>query len=43
MGAVGAIAPTIFESVGASTHGFGEFCYQSSILNRKDLETIGIQ
>ena len=27
MGAVGALAPTVFESVGASTHGFRQLFY----------------
>ena len=27
MGAVGATAPMVIESVGASTHGFGDFCH----------------
>ena len=29
MGAVGVIAPMVSESVGASTHGFGEICHKS--------------
>ena len=35
MGAVGAIAPTVFESVGANTHGFCEFCHKSLNFHEK--------
>ena len=40
MGAVGAVAPTVFESVGASTHGFWWILSQIHQFHEKNMETI---
>ena len=41
MGAVGAIAPTVFQSVGACTHGFlVNFVTNPSIFTKKGMGTI---
>ena len=38
MGAVGAEAPTVFESVGASTHGFRQISHICFNFHRNDAE-----
>ena len=40
MGAVGASAPTVFESVGASTHGFWQISHICFNFHRNDAENI---
>ena len=40
MGAVGASAPTVFESVGASTHGFWQISHICFNFDRNDAENI---
>ena len=40
MGAVGASAPTVFESVGASTHGFWQISRIFMIFRRNDTENV---
>ena len=40
MGAVGALAPTVFESVGTSTHAFGKFFHISTNFHENGLDNI---
>ena len=40
MGAVGALAPTVFESVGASIHGFWQLLSKFHQFSNKDAENI---
>ena len=40
MGAVGASGPTVFESVGASTHGFWQISHISINFHRIDTENV---
>ena len=40
MGAVGAIAPMVYDGVGASTHGFRQILSQINQFHKKDVQTI---
>ena len=40
MGAVGALAPTVFESVGGSTHGFWQLLSKFHQFSKKDADNI---
>ena len=40
MGAVGALAPTVFKSGGASTHGFWQISHICINFHRKDMKNV---